>query len=73
MKALILIILKRLHPYPAPEAVILAEARQERGHAGDGELADALADLRAKGYIEAVYDDLSEDRRWHLTEKGLAR
>lgn len=73
MKQLILIILKRLHPYPAPEAVILAEARQERGHAGDGELADALLDLAGKGYIDSEIDDLSGDRRWKLTRKGLAR
>lgn len=70
MKRLVLIILKRLAPYSAPEAIILAEARAERGHAGDGELADALADLRAKGFIVEEFDELSGDRRWKLTDKG---
>lgn len=71
MKQLVLIILRRLHPYPAPEAVIRAEARHERGHAGDGELADALSELRRKGYIDCETDELTEDMRWKLTEKGL--
>lgn len=72
MKNLILIILRRLDPFPAPEAVILQEARHERGHAGDGELLDALTDLQTRGFIASSFDELSGDRRWALTEKGRA-
>lgn len=71
IKRLIITILRRLHPYPAPESVIRQEARQEIGHAGDGEVADALAFLRQKGYICDDFDDLTGDRRWKLTEKGM--
>jgi len=73
MKTLILVILRRLHPYPAPEAVIVAEAKQERGHAGDGEVATALSELAQRGYIKSEFDELTDDRRWYLTKKGLAR
>lgn len=70
MKRVLLLILRRLHPHPAPEAILRMEARLQLGRAGDGELADALADLRAKGYVEFSEEELSGDRVWTLTAKG---
>ncbi len=73
LKRAVLVVLAAWDGMPMPEkplvSAVQAHARPERPT--DGDVAEAIKDCEAAGYIQGATDDFSQERTWTLTDKGI--
>jgi len=75
LKRSLLAVLYACNGLPFPEPTLLTAARlHARPHAPtDRDLLDALHELEAHGYTAGITDELTNERTWTLTMKGMHR
>ena len=73
LKRWLLVALRACDGVPMPECALLSAAKilSRPARPTDGDVLDALRDIEAGGYAVGLTDDLTEERSWMLTSKGL--
>jgi len=60
-------------PFPEPALLMAARTHARPDRPTDGDLLNALRELELHGYAGAVTDELTSERTWTLTAKGIHR
>ena len=73
LKRAILAVLNACDGVPAPEIALLCAVRvhAQPDQPSESDMLDALREVESKRYAAAVTDELTNDRTWTLTAKGV--
>jgi DNA-binding MarR family transcriptional regulator len=73
LKKFILLALNQADGLPFPESALAQAVKQlaRPGQPTSADVADALRDCEADGFISGVTDELTHERTWTLTARGV--
>ena len=73
LKRAVLVVLAAWDGLPMAEGSLVSAAQSHARPAAPtaGDVAEAIRDCEAEGYIQGATDDFSQERSWTLTEKGV--